>query len=198
MTLKRPTATLSSTTREYIVKRKLLIAAITASLATLAGCSSESTPDEQLEVAAAQPEPAETQSTTGATETVEIDLTDVSDTKSLTVAKDFSFDTAQTIDIAFDLEDARDTDASVSICTEYTPAGDAYTIDYESCTVRGPMYDGVFSHSMEVTNEFDSVVAVVWFLDPAMPPMYREFSLDTPQSERSVMTMNQRKVIAWK
>ncbi len=181
------------------MKKILLSSAITASLAVMTGCGSDNGQNDPLQTAAAMPA---TETTPATTETVtgEVDLTDVSDTRTLSVAKEFSFDTAQTIDIAFDLESARDTDASVSICTDYTQDGDAYDIDYESCTVRGPMYDGVFSHSMEVTNEFSSVVAVVWFLDPTMPPMYREFSIDTPlaSAERSVKSVNQRRVIAWK
>lgn len=183
------------------MKKTLLIGAITTSLAVLTGCGGDSNPTAALETGAALAATTDAvppQSET--TDAASIDLTEVSDTKSLTVAKDFSFATAQHIDIAFDLESARDTDASVSICTSYMEDASGYDIDYDSCSVRGPMVGGVFNHSMEITNEFDSVVAVVWFLDPSMQPMYQEFSIDTPlaTSDRSTMSLNQRRVIVWK
>ncbi len=102
----------------------------------------------------------------------------VVDTATLQVDQNFSFDTARTIDIEFDIEEARGKKASVSICTGYDAEGDAFDVDYDSCNVRGEMNDGVFSHSMQVTNEFDSVVGVVWFQDSAMPPLYQEFHVD--------------------
>lgn len=100
------------------------------------------------------------------------------DTSDLNVSEEFAFNTARTIDIDFDLQNARDKPASVSICTGYEPEGDAFDVDYASCGVQGEMADGVFSHQMEVTNEFDSVMGVVWFRDASMQPMYQEFHVD--------------------
>lgn len=153
----------------------------------LAGCASEEVPPEmaaaQGDVLPVVPEP-------------------VTDTKSLKVADNFTFDTARTIDIDFDLESARGTQASVSICTSYTQDAEDFDVDYDSCAVRAPMMDGVFSHSMEVTNEFDSVVAVVWFKDSSMAPLHREFSIDPPLAVAGVRGIraatNQRRVIVWK
>lgn len=105
-------------------------------------------------------------------------LAAVVDTADLNVADEFAFDTARSIDIDFDLDNARDKAASVSICTGYAPQGDAFDVDYASCGVQGEMVDGVFSHQMEVTNEFDSVMGVVWFRDASMQPMYQEFHVD--------------------
>ncbi|MEM7259523.1 MAG: hypothetical protein AAF404_19280, partial [Pseudomonadota bacterium] len=100
----------------------------------------------------------------------------VVDTKSLIVSDDFAFDTAQKISVDFDLTSARGTEGAVSICTSYEQDSSGFDIDYNSCTVRGTMNDGVFSHTMEVTNEFESVVAVVWFQDSSIQPEYREFT----------------------
>jgi len=41
------------------------------------------------------------------------------DTNTLEVRRDFSFATARTVDIEFDIEEVRNEDASVSICTDY-------------------------------------------------------------------------------
>lgn len=122
----------------------------------------------------------------------------VEDTKSLIVADDFAFDTAQHIDIDFDLESARGTEASVSICTAFDQETQGYDIDYDSCTVKGIMNDGLFTHSMDVTNEFDSVVAVVWFQDESIPPVYREFSVRDRAADRTTKTAGESKVIVWR
>ncbi len=126
----------------------------------------------------------------------------LTDTKSLVVASDFVFDTARVIDIDFDLESARGSDATVSICTRFDRSGGAFDVDYGSCAIRAPMTDGVFSHQMEITNEFDSVVAVVWFKDESIEPLHRVFGIDPPMAmatDRGVRAMqDQRRVIVWK
>jgi len=100
-------------------------------------------------------------------------------TADLKVDADFDFASSRNIDIEFDIADAAGSDASVSICTDYNPGGGAFDVNYESCTVTGEMYDGKFSHAMDVTNEFDSVVAVVWFQDSSSEPLYKEFFVET-------------------
>ncbi len=168
------------------MKNALLIGTVGLALTVVAGCGGSG---EEPEIAAAE--------STGSTDIVD----KVADTKSLDVASDFDFDTARGIDIEFDLESARGMEASVSICTSYDVDGDAYDVDYESCAVRGPMLDGVFSHSMEITNEFDSVVAVVWFQDSTMVPLHREFSIEdsvAASGARGIRAANgQRRVIVW-
>jgi len=118
------------------------------------------------------------------------------DTASLEVADDFAFATSRSIDIEFDLEQARGQEASVSLCTGYQPDGDAFDVDYETCTVQGVMIDGMFSHQMEVTNEFDSVMGVVWFQDASMEPLYREFHVDDATRMKNDGSM--QRVIVWK
>lgn len=168
------------------MKKALLIGTVGLAITVVAGCGG--TGDEPAIAAAGNG---------GSSDIVET----VADTKSLEVASDFDFDTARSIDIEFDLESARGMEASVSICTSYDVDGDAYDVDYESCAVRGPMLDGVFNHSMEITNEFDSVVAVVWFQDSTMVPLHREFSIDDTVAVagvRGIRAANgQRRVIVW-
>jgi hypothetical protein len=123
---------------------------------------------------------------------------EVFDTKALLVADDFAFDTAQRIDIDFDLESARNTEASVSICTTYAQDDIGYDINYDTCTVQSAMINGVFSHSMEVTNEYTSVIAVVWFQNPELSPIHREFTVSGPVDERTVKSVDGRRIIVWR
>ena len=123
---------------------------------------------------------------------------EVFNTKALIVADDFAFDTAQSIDIDFDLESARNNEASVSICTAYTTDSQGYNVDYDSCTVHGNLVSGVFNHSMEVTNEFTSVIAVVWFQDESIEPIHRVFTVGGSGGDRSVKSVDGKKVIVWR
>ncbi len=102
----------------------------------------------------------------------------VIDTDSLQVNRDFAFDTAKTIDVDFDLAFARDDDAFVTVCTDYTPVGAEYDVDFNSCAISGKLQQGVFKQSIEITNDKESVVAVVLFQDAEKPPVFNEFSVD--------------------
>lgn len=180
--------------KQHLIQPSIALSLIVA----LSACNSESS-DTTPEVGAALPASV----TTGTGASIEpAPVVLATDTNTLTVAEDFSFDTARTIDIDFDLEQARGQDASVSICTSYAQDGDAFDVDYTSCAVRGPMVDGVFSHSMDITNEFDSVIAVVWFQDASVEPLHREFTIDQPlamaDSRGIRAAKNQRRVIIWK
>jgi len=130
---------------------------VTALSVMLSACGGSGTPSEpELGAAAAVP----------------------TNTQDLQVDKKFNFASSRSIDIEFDIAEAASGDASVSICTEYQAGGNAYDVNYESCTVSGDLEEGKFEHVMDVTNEFDSVVAVVWFQDPSSEPLYKEFFVD--------------------
>jgi len=125
------------------------------------------------------------------------------DSQSLSVSNTFSFDTSRTVDVDFDLEQARNQLASVSICTSFDPEGGAFGVDYDSCTVHGQMVDGVFNHSMEVTNDIESVAGVVWFQNSSMQPLMQVFTVphdDTTGSmkDRTVMSVSLVRKIVWR
>jgi len=123
-------------------------------------------------------------------------LPNAADTADLTVDPEFGFKTARTVDIEFDIAQARNDEASVSICTNYEPIGAEFDIDFDSCTISGELVNGAFNHSMEVTNDNDAVVAVVLFQDIELLPMYKEFTVDNNQ--RSKTDGTSRSVIVWK
>lgn len=99
-------------------------------------------------------------------------------TADLEVSADFDFATSRSIAIDFDVEQARTSPGLMSVCTDYTELDDMYDINYESCTLQAPLVDGIYSGEMEVTNDIDTVVGVVWFKDSEIEPVYKEFSLE--------------------
>ncbi len=123
-------------------------------------------------------------------------LPDATDTRTLEVDRSFAFATARTIDIEFDIESARNADATVSICTDFVPVASEFDVDFDSCTVSGELDNGMFSHSMDVTNDKNSVVGVVLFQSAEMPPLYKEFNVDENQRTKGDGTV--QSVIVWK
>lgn len=99
-------------------------------------------------------------------------------TADLKASADFNFETSRAIAIDFDVPAARVTEGLMSLCTDYTESGGQYDINYDSCTVQSPLQEGVYSGQMQVTNDIDSVIGVVWFKDPDFAPVYKEFSLE--------------------
>ena len=81
-------------------------------------------------------------------------------------------------EIDFEVAAAANSPALLSLCTEYTKSGDSFDINYDSCAVKTPLVNGSYNSSMEITNNINSVVGVVWFKDEAIPPVYKEFSLE--------------------
>jgi len=123
-------------------------------------------------------------------------LPDATDTKSLEVDKDFAFETARSIDVEFDIVAAQNDEATVSICTDYTPVGTEFDVDFDSCTLSGALNNGIFSHTMDVTNDKESVVGIVLFQDAEKAPMYKEFTVD--ENQRTKSDGSSRHVIVWK
>lgn len=99
-------------------------------------------------------------------------------TADLRSSAEFDFSTSRAIAIDFDVAQARTTPGLMSLCTKYTEVGGQYDIDYNSCTVQSPLVDGVYSGQMDVTNDVNSVIGVVWFKDPDFAPVYKEFMLE--------------------
>lgn len=161
----------------------------------LTACGSGTTENPLIDESASATVGTDGNETSGTEPVVGAAIPDPVDTDTLQVDRNFNFATARTIDIDFNLSDAADKDASVSICSEYAQAGDIYDINFDSCTVSGNLDSGVFQHSMEVTNDKDSVVAVVLFQDASMPPMFKEFFVDAATRSRADGTIN--KVIVW-
>lgn len=123
-------------------------------------------------------------------------LPDATDSRSLEITKEFGFETARSVDVEFDIAAARQADASVSICTDYTPLGSEFDVDFDSCTVSGTLDNGAFSHTIDITNDKDSVVGIVLFQDAEIAPMYKEFTVD--ENQRTKSDGSAQRVLVWK
>jgi len=53
-----------------------------------------------------------------------------------------------------------------------------YDVNYDSCILTTPMFGGVVDEELNLVNQHDSVLGVVWFQDPNVPPQYQEFQFD--------------------
>ena len=107
------------------------------------------------------------------------------ETSSLDIDQDFDFAAARTIDISFDIADARSDKATVTICNDYEKIDNDFDINFTSCTVNGELVSGLFDHSMEVTIDKTAVIAGVFFQDPSKAPLFKEFSVDDGTQTRS-------------
>jgi hypothetical protein len=99
-------------------------------------------------------------------------------TAELKSSADFDFSSSRAIAIDFDVAAATTSQGMLSLCTKYSKSGDSFDIDYDSCAVQAPLVNGVYSSKMDITNDINSVVGVVWFADSAIAPIYKEFSLE--------------------
>lgn len=102
-----------------------------------------------------------------------------SNTAKFSTRPEFDFRTSGSLKINLDIPEARGEEATVSLCTEYNPGGTVYEINYDSCLLRAPLIDGRFKHEISLTNQFEAVVAAVWFQNPDIAPVMREFRRDT-------------------
>ncbi|CAA6827866.1 MAG: Unknown protein [uncultured Thiotrichaceae bacterium] len=103
---------------------------------------------------------------------------EITSTQDMESSPDFNFETSREIAINFDIEAARTSEGLMSLCTKYTESNGEYDIDYDSCTVQAPLVAGTYSGSMEVTNDINSVIGVVWFKEATIPPVYKVFTLE--------------------
>ena len=99
-------------------------------------------------------------------------------TAELKSSADFNFSSSRSIAIDFDVAAATTSQGMLSLCTKYSKSGDSFDIDYDSCAVQASLNNGVYSSKMNITNDINSVVGVVWFADSSIAPIYKEFSLD--------------------
>lgn len=104
----------------------------------------------------------------------------VTSTADIVTTPQFDFAASRSVDINFDVPEARTAEGMLSLCSKYSDQGDGtFDIDYNSCTVQATLVNGVYNAKMELTNDVNSVVGVVWFADSSLAPVYKEFSIAT-------------------
>lgn len=105
-------------------------------------------------------------------------LAEVPDTEtaSLQVLNDFTFDTARRTNVSLSIPEARTVAAEATFCTDYSlEASGHYEVDYNSCVLSAPLLGGELNEDLDLVNQYDSVLGIVWFQEEAMQPMYQEF-----------------------
>lgn len=107
-------------------------------------------------------------------------------TAELNAAPSFDFQTQWEMAVDFNIAAARDKDGFLSICSSYEFDGEsAYDVDFDSCAVRASISNGVFQNTINVTNDVEQLLAVIWFAEEFQPPLYSEFQLSNGQQQIS-------------
>lgn len=101
-----------------------------------------------------------------------------SETSQIVTTANFLFDTAKSVQLNINLADAAGTQSSLSLCTDYESTDTGYSVNYNSCSVKATMSNGQFEHQMELMNQFDSAIAVIWFPNQEFAPMYNELNVE--------------------
>lgn len=116
------------------------------------------------------------------TNTELLSQTPQSETAQFIALPEFLFDTARTVRLKVDMRDAVGTEASLSLCTDFQEAETGYKINYQKCPIQGVVSNGQFERALELMNQFDTAVAVIWFPNREFPPRFRKFELaDLPE-----------------
>ena len=153
-------------------------APLAAALA-LAACSGESTVygDGAGNASSGTGEPAAALPAAPYVEDLVEDAPPPTTTAELVVAPEFEFRTGRDVPLVIDVPEARGATTYLSLCLEWEGDAVAPEVDYDSCVLRTTLEDGYFETDVAIANQHDSVLAVVWFADPAVPPVYRELSV---------------------
>ena len=164
------------------IKNSLALTAVTL---VLTACGSSSSDSDEALLGAALPQGQ----TDSAINTPFVAITDeelgelaeVPDTQtaSLQVFDDFTFDTARRTNVALSIPEATAVNAEATFCTDYSlEASGDYDVNYDSCVLSAPLLGGELNEDLDLVNQHSSVLGIVWFEDEAMLPMYQEFHFD--------------------
>ncbi len=101
------------------------------------------------------------------------------ETASLRVMDDFTFDTSRETTVSMSIPEASSVNAEATFCTDYSlQSGGDYEVNYDSCVLSAPLLGGELNEELNLVNQHSSVLGIVWFQDPSMQPMYQEFHFD--------------------
>lgn len=99
-----------------------------------------------------------------------------SSTAEITTQADFLFDTSRSVSLHVDLPSAYGRKASLSLCMDFQESDVTYIVNYDSCALRATLANGQFVKNVELMNQFDSAIGVIWFTDQESSPLYRKFT----------------------
>lgn len=146
-----------------------------AALVTLSACGggSSSTPNTSTATASTNTTTTNNTNTTNSnTTTAEFKTAD------LVVSKDFTFDSARKLDVFVDVSSKASTQSNFSLCKNYTRnSNGSYNVDFDSCLLKTVLNNGQYQGNVNITNDVDKLISVVWFLDDIQNPQYNEINL---------------------
>jgi len=67
--------------------------------------------------------------------------------------------------------------AFLSVCTDYSYIDNSYQVNYQSCILRTSVINS-FSGALNISNDRKKLIAVVWYLDPTIPPHFKEWAAE--------------------
>ena len=171
------------------MKTKSIIncAAFTAITVLLSACGSSSSNSDDISLLAAAFEQGQTTSSaadnnfvaTTDEELGDLAIVPVTQTAQLLVHDDFTFETSRSTSVSMSVPEAASVDAEATFCTDYSANGDgSFDVNYDSCVLSAPLFGGQLNEDLNLVNQHTSVIGVVWFQDPTMLPVYKEFHFD--------------------
>ena len=159
--------------------------ALTTMTVVLAACGSSSTDSDEpiLGAAFVQGQTASAANTNYVAITDEElgELAEVPDTETASIQafNDFTFDTARRTNVSLSVPEAFGVQAEATFCTDYTlSASGDYDVNYDSCVLSAPLLGGELNEDLDLVNQHDSVLGIVWFQEASMMPVYQEFHFD--------------------
>ena len=99
-------------------------------------------------------------------------------TGNIVASRDFAFTTSRKISVELDVVEARGMTTNVVFCTDFKNLQRTYDVNYDSCVLRTEMHDGQLASEIDIVNQYDKLLGVVWFPEEGTEPVYREFTLD--------------------
>ncbi len=102
---------------------------------------------------------------------------DAESSSDIVVPQGFDLETEQTFSLGVN-HPHTDTDAYLSICTDFTKKSDgSVDINYDSCVMRTSLEFQTFEAEIAVTNDVTSLIAALWFIDTSIDPVYTDWTL---------------------
>ena len=103
------------------------------------------------------------------------------ETANIVTSSEFNFPTSRAVALDLYVEEARGVTTDVVLCTDYSKVGDTYDVDYNSCIMQAEMLDGQLTTELDIVNQYERLLGVVWFQDEGTEPVFQEFEFEMAQ-----------------
>lgn len=89
----------------------------------------------------------------------------------LNISHDNNLESIYQVDVDVVLGQLAGQKAYISICDNGAAQGDANLVDYDNCLVKSSLDDGLAQFNLRVVNHCESLIAVVWIMQPNQTPL---------------------------